>query len=168
MCWYYFTNLFTVSVCLPVHAVTRTHTHTLNTQHTHTQATLTQKNTHTSHTKNTGKYMSINTFTKAQYLSTQPRETRTLTEAMKARQTHRVPGPTTGCSPNKTACIEDNELTAVRYQEKKKYKYMHTRTHKSESESELRQPAVKYTQKIKQTNTRTCVSVYVFVYAERG
>jgi hypothetical protein len=38
---YYFVNLSTVSVCLPVHTVTQTHTHT-------------------SYTKNTGKYMSRN------------------------------------------------------------------------------------------------------------
>jgi hypothetical protein len=28
VCWYYFANLSTVSVCLPVHTVTQTHTHT--------------------------------------------------------------------------------------------------------------------------------------------
>jgi hypothetical protein len=35
VCWHYFANLSTVSVCLPVHTVTPKHTHT----HTHTQAT---------------------------------------------------------------------------------------------------------------------------------
>jgi hypothetical protein len=40
VCWYYFLNLSTASVCLPVHTVTQTHTHT------HTHATLkTQANT---------------------------------------------------------------------------------------------------------------------------
>jgi hypothetical protein len=45
VCWYYFANLSTVSVCLPVHTVTHTHTHT---------------HTHTNNTTNTGKYMSRN------------------------------------------------------------------------------------------------------------
>ncbi len=40
---YYFVNLSTVTVCLPVYTVTHTHTHT-----------------HTHNTKNTGKYMSRN------------------------------------------------------------------------------------------------------------
>ncbi len=49
-----------------------------------------KKYTHTSNTKNTGKYMPSNDgksklSLKQKYLSTQPRETRTLTEAMKAR-----------------------------------------------------------------------------------
>ena len=92
---------------------------------------------------------------------------------MKARQKHRLTGPTTGCCPKKASCIEEKQRVrqpAVRYTQKKKQKknkYIHTQTHKSESESELRQPAVKYTQKIKQTNTHACVSVYVCVYAER-
>ena len=38
VCWYYFANLSTVSVCLPVHTVTQKHSHT--------------------HTKITGQYMS--------------------------------------------------------------------------------------------------------------
>jgi len=42
-CWYYFANLSTVSVRLPVHTMTNEHT-----------------NTHTSHNKKTGKYMSSN------------------------------------------------------------------------------------------------------------
>ncbi len=43
VCWYHFAHLSTASVCLPVHAVTQTHTHT-----------------HASNTKNTGKYMASN------------------------------------------------------------------------------------------------------------
>jgi hypothetical protein len=50
----------------------------------------------------------INTFTQAHYLSTQPRETRTLTEAIKARQKCPVAGPTTGCCANEDTCMEQN------------------------------------------------------------
>ena len=42
VCWYYFANLSTVFVCLPVHTVTQ------------------KKHEHTRHTKNTGQYMSSN------------------------------------------------------------------------------------------------------------
>ncbi len=80
-------------------------------------------------------------FTQAQYLSTQSQETRTLTAAMKARQKRRVAGPTTGCSPKKFACTEEKQR--------------------------VRQPAVRYTQKNKQTNVHTCVSVYGCMYEER-
>ena len=55
-------------------------------------------------------------------------KTRTLTEAMKARQKRRVPGPTTGCWTNQDACIEDKQR--------------------------VRPPAVRYTQKSKQTNNK--------------
>ena len=36
VCWYFFANISTASVCLPVHTVTQTHTqtHTSNTQNT--------------------------------------------------------------------------------------------------------------------------------------
>jgi hypothetical protein len=123
VCWYYFTNLCTVSVCLPVHTVTQTHRHT-----------------HTSNTKNTGKYMpsndrtqigmfrsirmdhtnclqvaiktlhwKINTFTQAHYLSTQPRETHTLTAMMKARQKRPLAGSTTGSRTNEAPCIDEKQ-----------------------------------------------------------
>jgi hypothetical protein len=65
------------------------------------------------------------THTQAQYLSTQPRETRTLTQAVKARQKRRVAGPTTGCRPNESVCIEEKQRVrqpAVRYTQKNKQK----------------------------------------------
>jgi hypothetical protein len=37
----------------------------------------------------------------------QPRETNTLTEAMKARQKRRVAGPTTGFCSNQDTCVEE-------------------------------------------------------------
>jgi hypothetical protein len=37
VCWDYFANISTVSVCLPVHAVTQTHTHTRKQQKKHRQ-----------------------------------------------------------------------------------------------------------------------------------
>ncbi len=92
--------------CLPVHTVTQTHTHT-----------------HTSNTKKKGKYM-----------SSQPRETRTLTEAMKDRQKRRVTGPTTGCCPKQDTCIEEKQRVrppAVRHTQQnkqKKNKHIHTHT----------------------------------------
>ena len=77
----------------------------------------------------------INTCTQAQYLSTQPRETRKLTQAMKARQKRRVAGPTTGCRTTKADCIQEKQRVrqpAVRYaqKEKKSKKFRHTQTHK--------------------------------------
>jgi hypothetical protein len=125
----------------------------------------------------------ISTFTQAQYLSTQPRETRTLTQAMKARQKRRMAGPTTGCSPIEVSCIEEKQRVrrpAVKNsgkKRKKKNKYVQTPTHKyacwyvllSEQRERIRvrQPAVRYNHKSKQTNMHTCVSVYVYVHEER-
>jgi hypothetical protein len=61
-----------------------------------------------------------------------PRETRTLTEA-KAQQKFGVAGPTTGCCTNSAACIEEKQR--------------------------VRQPAVVYTQKCKQT--------YIYTHTQR-
>ncbi len=72
----------------------------------------------------------------AQYLSAQPRETRTLTEAMKARPKCPVAGPTTGCWTYQAACIEEKQRVwqpAVRYthiNKQKKNKYIITHMHK--------------------------------------
>jgi hypothetical protein len=71
-------------------------------------------------------------------LCKQPRETHTLTEAMKARLKSRVAGPTTGCWTNEATCIEEDQRVrhpAVRCHQKntpKKIKtYIHTHTHTS-------------------------------------
>jgi hypothetical protein len=45
--------------------------------------------------------------------TTQPQETRTHTEAMKARQKCQVAGPTTGCCPNQASCIEEKQIEAT-------------------------------------------------------
>jgi hypothetical protein len=61
----------------------------------------------------------------AQYLSTQPQETPTLTEAMKARQKRRVAGPTTGSWTNKAPCSDEKQRVkhpAARYTQNKKQK----------------------------------------------
>jgi hypothetical protein len=126
VCWYYFANLSTVSVCLPVHTVTQTLTHTSN-------------------TKNTDKYKPSNdrtpTLSLKESISVHSHKKHALTAAIKARQKRRLAGPTTGCSPKEASCIEEKQR--------------------------VRQQAVRYTQKNKQTNIHTCVSVYVCVYAER-
>jgi hypothetical protein len=62
-----------------------------------------------------------------------PRETCTLTQAIKARQKCRMAGPTTGCLTKKDSCIEEKQRdrqTAVRYTQKSKQTtYLHIRTH---------------------------------------
>ncbi len=90
---------------------------------------------------NTSKQMvKINTSTQAQYLSTQPRETRTLTGAMKAWQKCPLAGPTTGCRTNQAACIEEKQRVrqpTVRYTQQNKpqktiahqHKHTHRGTH---------------------------------------
>ena len=122
----------------------------------------------------------FNTVTQAQYsvlLCKHPRETRTLTEAMKGQQKRRVAGPTTGCCSNLATCIVEKQRVRqpdVRHTQKnkqKKNKYKHTHTHKyacwfvclyvERDRNRVRPPAVTYTQKSKQTNMHTCVSVYV-------
>jgi hypothetical protein len=60
---------------------------------------------------------------------------------MKARQKCPLAGPTAGCLANKASCMEEKQRVT--------------------------QPAVRNTQKSKQTNKRTSVSVYVCVYEER-
>ena len=68
-------------------------------------------------------------------LCKKPRETHTLTEAMKARQKFRLAGPTTGCYSIQDTCIEEKQRvrqTAVVYTQKSKqttYIYTHTHTH---------------------------------------
>jgi hypothetical protein len=207
-CWYYFANLCTVSVCLPVHTVTHEETNTqatlktqantcqamIENQHLHS-STLSQysatRNTRTHWSNESPEKMTVDRFdnwlldkssslyrgeirslatrcklysakqnkkeqtytctdtqvrmlicmnvwgarvnqsqatscqvysekqankhaylcasvcmSEAQYLSTQPRETRTLTKAMKARPKCPVAGPTTGCWTNQATCIE--------------------------------------------------------------
>jgi hypothetical protein len=108
-------------------------------------------------------------FTRAQYLRSQPRETHTLTEAMKARQKRRVPGLTTGCCTTQAACIEEKQRVsqpAVRYAQrnkKKMNKYMHEHTKyifgmydcmRSESESAL-------SGMFNKTNKQTCTRILV-------
>jgi hypothetical protein len=68
-------------------------------------------------------------------LCKKPRETHTLTEAMKVQRKRRVAGPTTGCCTTKDTCIEVNgELCrqlsgALRKTNKqKRNKYIHTHT----------------------------------------
>ncbi len=64
-----------------------------------------------------------------------PRETRTLTEAMKARQKCWLAGPTTGFWANKAPCIEENSelgriLSCMLIKAKNKYTHTHIHTHK--------------------------------------
>ncbi len=122
-------------------------------------------------------------FDSSTILSTQPRETRTLTEAMKARQKQRVTGPTTDCCSNQEPCIEEKQRVreqAVRYTQKNKKKgtniYAHTRqyacwyvfVYEEWERIRVQQPAVRYTQQNKQTNTHNCVSVSVCVWGARA
>ncbi len=167
VCWDYCVHLSTVSVCLPVHTVTHTHTHTQATRKT--QA-------------NTCQFMIENQhFHSNTVRSTQPRETRTLTEALKARRKRRVAGPTTGCCWNEAACDEENQRVRqpdVRYAQQNKqknkkkiptqtYKYTcwNLRLYEEREWIRVGQPAVRYFQKEK--NMHLCVSVYVYVYTER-
>jgi hypothetical protein len=70
----------------------------------------------------------------AQYLSTQPQETRTLTAAMKALQKRRVAGPTTGCWTKKDPCIDKKQrvrppaVTHTQKNKQKKNKYTQTQS----------------------------------------
>jgi hypothetical protein len=70
----------------------------------------------------------IQHFHSSAVLCQQPRETRTRTQAMKARQKCRLTGPTTGWRSNQVPCIEEKQRvreTNVRYTQKTK----HTLTH---------------------------------------
>ncbi len=69
-------------------------------------------------------------------LCKQPRETRTLTQALKARQKFRMAGPTIGCRPKKQHCIEEKQRVS--------------------------QTAVRDTQKSKQT---ICINIYICTHA---
>jgi hypothetical protein len=74
----------------------------------------------------------IQHFHSSTVLCIHPRERRTLTEAMKARQKCRLAGPTTGCWTNQLSCIEEKQRvrqTAVRYTQKRKQTHTHTHTH---------------------------------------
>jgi hypothetical protein len=123
-----------------------------------------------------------NTFTQAQYLSTQPQETRTLTEAMKSLKKRRVPGRTTGCSSNQEPCIEEKQRVrqpAVRSTQRSKkrtniYVHTHTSMHvgmydcmRSESESELASQLSGILRKTnKQTSIRVCLCMHVCMRSE--
>jgi hypothetical protein len=93
---------------------------------THTQATLKTQT-------NTCRLMIENQhFHSSTVRGTQPRETRILTQEMKARQKRRVAGSTTDCCSNQSSCIEEKQRLrqpAVRYTQKKNI-YLHTNTHK--------------------------------------
>ena len=97
----------------------------------------------------------MNNYTQAHYLSTQSLETRTLTEAVKARQKRRVAGPTTGCSPTKSPCIEEKQNVGV-------YDCM-----RSESDSELGNKLSGILRKSnKQTCTLVCLCMYICIRSE--
>ena len=101
-------------------------------------------------------------------------KTRTLTEAKKARQKKRVPGPITGCWTNEDPYIQKKQRVsppAVRYTPTQKrtsiYILRQTSIHtgmydcmRSDSESELgnRLPGI-----LRRKKMHTCVSVYVCV-----
>jgi hypothetical protein len=74
---------------------------------------------------------------------------------MKARQKRRMAGLTTGCWPKQASCIKEKQQVRPPgvYEERERIR--------------VREQAVRYTQKGKQTNMHTCVSVYVYVYEER-
>jgi hypothetical protein len=102
---------------------------------------------------------------------------------MNARQKCPVAGPTTGCCSNKAPCVEEKQrvrqpaVMHTQTKQTKKSKYIQTHTHKyacwyvrlydQRGRIRVRQPAVTYTQKSKQTNMHTCVSVYLYVSEER-
>jgi hypothetical protein len=65
-------------------------------------------------------------------------EKRTLTEAMKARQKGRVAGPSTGCRTNQATCLEEKQR--------------------------VRQTAVRYTQKSKQTNICAYIHIHTSMH----
>jgi hypothetical protein len=72
----------------------------------------------------------------AQYLSTQPQETPTLTEARKARQKRRLAGSTTGFPSNKAPCIEEKQRVrppSARPIQKNKQKRTNTYVHRHTS-----------------------------------
>ncbi len=161
VCWYYFTHLWTVSVCLQVHTVTQTHTHTQATRKT--QAYTCQVMIENQH---------FHSSTVSQYSA--PSNTHTHTKAMKPRQKHRVAGLTTGCWTNQSPCVEEKKRLsqpAVRYTKTKQKKntFIHTQAHKyarwyvrlyeDRERIRVRQPAGRCTQKNKQTNMHTRVSV---------
>jgi hypothetical protein len=88
---------------------------------------------------------------------------------MKTRQKRPVAGPTTGCCANQASCIEEKQRVrqpAVRspHEKKPKKEQIYTYTH---TQVRMLVSAVRYTQKNKQTNIHTCVSVYACVYEER-
>ncbi len=118
VCWYYFANLWTVSVCLPVHTVTQKHTHTQATRKT--QANACQVMIEHLH------------FQSNTVLCKLPRATRTLTKAMKALQKHRMAEPSTGCCPQKSPWVEKKQRVRqppVRYTQKNKQKKEHIYTY---------------------------------------
>jgi hypothetical protein len=67
----------------------------------------------------------IQDFQSSTVLCKQPRETRILTKAMKARQKCQLAGPTTGCCASQETCIEEKQRvrqSAVVYTQKKERK----------------------------------------------
>ncbi len=63
VCWYYFPNLSTVSVCLPVHTVTQTHTHTQATLKTQANTCQEMIENQHSHSSTVSQYATTNTHT---------------------------------------------------------------------------------------------------------
>jgi hypothetical protein len=85
----------------------------------------------------------------AQYLSTQPQETPTLTQAMKARQKRRVAGPTTGSGSTKATCID----------EKQRVRQPAPRWSESESELDNQLSGI-----LRKGNKQTCILVCLCTY----
>jgi hypothetical protein len=115
---------------------------------------------------------------KQKYLSTQPRETRTLTEAMKARRKCPVAGPTTGCCSNKASCIVSkrnrevgNQVEGILRQTNKTRTNIYTDEQvcmlmcydcmRSESESEL---GNQLSCILRQANKQACILVCLCMY----
>jgi hypothetical protein len=125
VCCCYFANPSTVSVCLSVCTCTSVcpdaciynpevlcmcnkHSSDLRSNSCHIHSTYTHSHTFSDFTQvkslNVCECVYVRTV-----LCKQPREKRTLTQAMKARQKRRLAGPTTGCCPNKASCIDEKQ-----------------------------------------------------------
>jgi hypothetical protein len=143
VCWYYFADLSSVSVCLPVHTVTETHKHTYtsNTKNTVTQAMKArQKRRLAGPTTGccTKKETCIDEKQRVRQPAVRYTQEKKKKEKKKNIHTH----------PHKHAC-----WYVCLYEERERIR--------------VSQPAVRYTQKSKQTNIHTSVSEYVCVYEER-
>jgi hypothetical protein len=166
LCWYYFANLSTVSVCLPVHTMTHTHTHTQATQKT--QANTWQVMIENQHCHST---------TVSQYSATKNTQTHSSDESPA-----KTPG---GRADNwlldKTSVLyrgetETKETYCKIYSEKYIYINIHTHTSmhvgmyeclRSESESELGNELSGIPRKAsKQTCILVCLCMYVCMRSE--